>query len=355
MAQKEDMHLDPAVSCAIPIFEHRTVTLAHGGGGKLTHSMLREVFLPQFRNEILDVLHDGAIFTLNGQRLAFTTDSFIVDPIFFPGGDIGTLAIDGTVNDLAVCGATPMYISAAFIIEEGLPMEDLRRIAVSMRNAAHDAGVAIVTGDTKVVDHGKGDKVFINTAGLGVIEMGIDIDPRKARLGDKVIINGPIGAHGIAIISVREGLEFETQVQSDVAPLSHLVKVILDKSRNVHVLRDPTRGGIATALNEIAGQSRVGISLNEVDIQISEEVRAACEILGLDPLYVANEGKVLVFTAPQDAGVILDTLRSHPLGKEAAIIGEVVSDHPGIVVMRSRIGGSRVVDMLSGEQLPRIC
>lgn len=279
----------------------------------------------------------------------------MVKPIFFPGGDIGKLAVHGTVNDLAMCGARPLYLSAGFILEEGLPMADLWRVVRSMQEAAARAGVALVTGDTKVVDRGKGDQIFINTSGVGLVEPGVRIHPGRASVGDKVLINGPIAVHGIAIMSVREGLEFETEITSDTAPLNTLVQAILAACKDVHVLRDPTRGGVTSALAEIAEQAQVGIRLDETSIPLSEEVKGACEILGLDPLYVANEGKLLAVVPPQAAGAVLAAMRAHPLGTEAALIGEVVDEHPGMVTMKTAVGGSRVVDMLSGEQLPRIC
>jgi hydrogenase expression/formation protein HypE len=314
------------------------------------------MFLPAFDNPALEMLHDGALLELGGTRLAFSTDSFVVSPLFFPGGDIGSLAVHGTVNDLAMCGARPAWLSASFILEEGLPMGDLWRIVQSMQRAAQAVGVPIVTGDTKVVDRGKGDGVFINTSGLGLIPAEVQVSPRRACPGDLVLINGAIAVHGIAIMSVREGLEFETALASDSAPLHDLVARILDVAGDqVHVLRDPTRGGLASALNEIAAQAEVGIRLEETRIPIGEEVRGACEILGLDPLYVANEGKCLVIVDRTAAEAVLAAMRAHPLGQQAAIIGEVVAEHPRKVFMRSRIGGMRIVDVLSGEQLPRIC
>jgi hydrogenase expression/formation protein HypE len=342
--------------CPIPISEYPTILLAHGGGGKLTQMLIEHVFLPAFANPALETLHDGAILEVGETRLAFTTDSFVVSPIFFPGGDIGCLAVHGTVNDLAMCGARPLALSAGFILEEGFPMEDLCRIVESMREAAQRVGVPIVTGDTKVVDKGKGDGIFINTTGIGIIPAGIQISPKRARPGDLILINGAIAVHGIAIMSVREGLEFETTLASDTAPLHDLVARILEAGEDkVHVLRDPTRGGVASALNEIASKAKVGIVLDEASIPIWEEVKGACEILGLDPLYVANEGKCLAIVAREKAEEVLEAMKSHPLGKEAAIIGEVVEEHPGQVILRSRIGGRRIVEMLSGEQLPRIC
>jgi hydrogenase expression/formation protein HypE len=356
-----DLHINdqdvgaPLGSCPLPIMDHKEIVLAHGSGGKLTHQLIQKMMLPQFRNEFLEPLHDGAVFAVNGSRLAFSTDSYVVKPIFFPGGDIGKLAIHGTVNDLAMCGARPLYLSAGFILEEGLAMADLWRVVRSMQEAAAEAGVALVTGDTKVVDRGKGDQIFINTSGIGLVEPEVRIHPSRARIGDKVLVNGPIAVHGIAIMSVREGLEFETEITSDTAPLNGLVQTILAACKDVHVLRDPTRGGVASTLAEIAEQARVGIGLDEVSIPLSEAVKGACEILGLDPLHVANEGKLLAVVPPGAADAVLAAMRDHPLGREAALIGEVVDDHPGLVTMKTAVGGSRVVDMLSGEQLPRIC
>jgi hydrogenase expression/formation protein HypE len=349
------INLNDGFACPIPLMEYKTILLAHGGGGKLSHQMIQKVFVSQFNNDLLDPMHDGAMFALGGTRYAFSTDSYVINPIFFPGGDIGSLAVNGTVNDLAMCGARPLYLSSAFIIEEGLPMEDLWRVVLSMKQAAEAAGVQLVTGDTKVVDRGKGDKLFINTSGIGIIPDGVQINPKQAKLGDKIILSGSIAEHGIAIMSVREGLEFETQIKSDCAPLNGLVESMLAASKEIHVLRDPTRGGVATVLNEIAESSQVGISIREEHIPVREEVRGACEILGFDPLYVANEGKLIAFVSAEAADSVLKTMRAHPLGKNAILIGEVVASHPGTVIMKTRIGGSRVVDMLSGEQLPRIC
>jgi len=343
------------LACPLPITDYKSVLLAHGGGGKLSQQLIQKMFVSQFKNEFLEPLLDGAIVSIDGTRLAFSTDSYVVNPIFFPGGDIGELAVNGTVNDIAMCGARPLYLSAGFIIEEGLPMTDLWRIVLSMQRAAAEADVMLVTGDTKVVDKGKGDKIFINTSGVGVLDPGVTIGPKLARRGDKIIINGPIAVHGIAIMSVREGLQFETQIRSDTAALNGLVQAMVETGDGVHVLRDPTRGGVASALNEIAESANIGINIEEERIPLTEEVRGACEILGFDPLYVANEGKLIAFVAPEEADGILAAMRAHPLGKDAVQIGEVVNEHPGIVTMKSRIGGSRVVDMLSGEQLPRIC
>jgi hydrogenase expression/formation protein HypE len=344
------------LQCPIPLSEYPQVTLAHGGGGRLTHALVERMFLAAFRNPALEPLHDGAILEVPAGRLALSTDSFVVSPLFFPGGDIGSLAVHGTVNDLAMCGARPLALTAGFVLEEGLPMDDLWRIVRSMARAARDAGVSVVTGDTKVVDRGKGDGVFINTTGVGMVPEGVDIAPSRARPGDRLLLNGRIADHGIAIMSVREGLAFETTIESDSAALNGLVGTLLDAlGGQVHVLRDPTRGGLASATNEIAASAKVGLRLEESAIPLAEQVRGACEILGLDPLYVANEGKVLAIVAPEAAERALALMRAHPLGREAAIVGEVVAEHPGRVMMRSRVGGVRVVDMLSGEQLPRIC
>jgi hydrogenase expression/formation protein HypE len=342
-------------ACPLPISSYKEIVLAHGSGGKLSQQLMQGVVLPAFRNELLAPLHDGAIFEINGARLAFSTDSHVVSPIFFPGGDIGKLAVHGTVNDLAMCGARPLHLSVGFILEEGLPMEDFARIVQSMREAAAEAGVTLVTGDTKVVDRGKADRIFINTSGIGVIRDGADISPSRAKPGDKILLSGEIAVHGIAIMSVREGLEFETEIASDTAPLNGLVDAMFATGGNIHVLRDPTRGGVSSALTEIAQGAGAGMLLEEAAIPIGQAVQGACEILGLDPLYVANEGKLLAIVAAEDAERILAAMRAHPLGREAAIIGEVVAEHPGFVLMKTRVGGTRVVDMLSGEQLPRIC
>jgi hydrogenase expression/formation protein HypE len=347
-------------SCPLPIFEHKQIVLGHGSGGKLTAELIDKVFRPAFTNPILDQLDDQAVVQVNGTRLAFTTDSFVVTPIFFPGGDIGRLAINGTVNDLAMSGARPLYLAAAFILEEGLPADDLRRVVESMRDAASEAGVLLVTGDTKVVNRGKGDQVFITTTGLGVIDSPVVISANRARPGDKIILSGFIGDHGMAIMSQRENLEFEGAIESDCAPLHGLVHVMLEVSGSdgvstIHCLRDPTRGGVATTLNEIAGRSQVGMLLQEGAIPVRETVKGACEILGLDPLYVANEGKLVAIVAAGAADEIVQRMRQHPLGGDAAVIGEVVADHAGMVLMKTEIGGTRVLDVMFGEQLPRIC
>jgi hydrogenase expression/formation protein HypE len=343
-------------SCPAPVMPVETVQVAHGGGGRMSQKLVETIFLPALRNPALEMLHDGAMLSLPPGRVAFSTDSYVIDPIFFPGGDIGSLSVHGTVNDLAMCGARPLHLSAAFIIEEGLPLSDLRRIVESMARAAAGAGVTIVTGDTKVVDRGKGDKIFINTTGIGVIPDGIDVSPRRARPGDVVIVSGEIAVHGIAILSVRQGLQFETEMVSDSVSLNGLVGTALDVAgADVHVLRDPTRGGVASALNEIATAASVSIELEEMAIPVNDAVRGACEILGFDPLYVANEGKCLAIVAPESAGAVLEAWRRHPLGAQAAVIGAVREEPSGRLVLHTRIGARRIVDMLSGEQLPRIC
>ena len=344
-----------SLSCPVPRPADNFVLLAHGGGGKLTHQLIEQLFLPAFACAPLEARHDGAVLRLNGQRVAFTTDSYVVRPLIFPGGTIGDLAVNGAVNDLAMCGARPLYLSAGFILEEGLPMETLRAIVESMRVAAGRAGVELVTGDTKVVDKGKGDGMFINTAGIGVIEIGADISPAAVRAGDAVIVSGDLGSHGVAILSVREGLEFEAPVQSDTAPLWEPVRALLDAGIEIHCLRDLTRGGLSSALNEIASAARTGIEISEAAVPVREVVRGACEILGLDPLYVANEGRFVAFLPERDTGRALELLRNFPVCADAARIGGVTESHTGIVTLESRIGGHRVLDMLSGEQLPRIC
>jgi hydrogenase expression/formation protein HypE len=341
--------------CPAPIIDPERIILGHGSGGKLTAELVQKIFLPAFNNEYLARLDDQAVLEVNGARLAFTTDSFVVTPIIFPGGDIGRLAVNGTVNDLAMSGAKPLYIAAAFILEEGLAIEDLRRVVDSMRAAARDAKVLLVTGDTKVVERGKGDRVFITTTGIGIVEKPITISANRAQPGDKIILSGTIGDHGIAILSQRENLEFEGHIESDTAALHTLVSGMLDAGAEIHCLRDPTRGGVATILNEIAQSSGVGIELKEREIPIRETVKGACEILGLDPLYVANEGKLVAVVAGHATAAVLSSMRRHPLGREARIVGEVVARHPRMVLMQTEIGGTRVVDMLSGEQLPRIC
>jgi hydrogenase expression/formation protein HypE len=329
------------------------ILLAHGSGGKLSHDLIQS-FMPDLTNPILERMDDSAVFEVSG-RLAFTTDSYTVNPIFFPGGDIGRLAVCGTVNDLAMSGARPLYLSLAFIIEEGLPISDLKKILTSIKKAAGEAGVKIVTGDTKVVDRGSADKLFINTAGVGIVPEGVEISAANAKPGDKIIISGNIGDHGIAVLSQREGLKFHTPVPSDCAPLNGLVADMLAASANIHSLRDPTRGGLATTLNDFASQSKVGIRIEENKIPVDKAVLAGCELLGFDPLYIANEGKLVAAVAPEDAEAILAGMKRNKYGRGAAIIGEVVPEHPGQVVMMTSLGASRIVDMPVGELLPRIC
>jgi len=355
VAPPEEATSLPGAACPLPILHHEQIVLGHGSGGKLSAELLESVFLPAFTNPTLDRLDDQALLQIGNSRVAFTTDSFVVTPIFFPGGDIGRLAINGTVNDLAMSGARPLYLAAAFILEEGLSTEELRRIVHSMSESAKEAGVQLVTGDTKVVNRGKGDKIFISTTGIGVVEKPVNISADRAQPGDKIILSGYIGDHGMAILSQRENLEFEGTIQSDCAALHTLVSDMLDVCLDVHCLRDPTRGGFATVLNEIAVRSDVGMLLRETDIPVRDTVRGACEILGLDPMYVANEGKLVAIVPPDSANDIINRMREHPLGRDARIVGEVVADHRGMVLMNTEIGGTRVVDTLFGEQLPRIC
>jgi hydrogenase expression/formation protein HypE len=351
------------VACPLPLTDYEHVLLGHGSGGKLTADLIHRVFLPAFGNETLSALEDQATLNLksaagNGAgsvRMALTTDSFVVRPLFFPGGDIGRLAVHGTINDLAVGGARPLFLTAAFILEEGLAMADLRRIVDSMREACALGEIQLVTGDTKVVDRGKGDQIFITTTGVGVVPADLHLSIRNPQPGDKILISGTIGDHGIAIMSVREGLEFETVLESDSAPLAGLTQLMLERCPQIRWMRDPTRGGVSSALNEMAVAANVGVKLREDALPIRREVRAACEMLGLDPLYVANEGKLIAVVAPEQAGDLLETIRQHPLGRNAALIGEVVASHPGAVAIKTLVGGERRVAMLAGEQLPRIC
>ena len=345
-------------SCPVPFAGYDRVLLGHGSGGRLSSDLVTRLFLPALGNDVLNRLEDQATCDLPGlanARLAITTDSFVVRPIFFPGGDIGRLAVHGTVNDLAVGGATPLFLAAAFILEEGLPLDDLRRIVTSMKAAAGESGVTVVAGDTKVVDRGKGDQIFITTTGVGLVPAGRALSVSAARPGDRVVVSGTIGDHGMAIMSVREGLEFETALESDTAALNGLVAAMLEQGAGIRAMRDPTRGGVSSALNEIAAASRAGVELVERDIPLRDSVRAACEILGLDPLYVANEGKLIAIVAAEHADHLVKVMRQHPLGRDASMIGEIVDEHRGTVVMRSVAGGSRIVPMLAGEQLPRIC
>lgn len=343
------------LSCPIPASEYDRVQLSHGGGGRLTGQLIERMFRTALGNEFLDQDHDGALLTMSSADLAFTTDSFVVDPLFFPGGNIGDLAVNGTVNDLACCGAIPRYLSLAFILEEGLPMEDLWRVVLSIKEAAGRAGVKIVTGDTKVVERGKGDGVFINTSGIGERIEGSRISPGRCEPGDVVLINGSIAEHGICILSQREKLGFSPAIESDTVSLSPMLTDLVQQLSSIKVLRDPTRGGLASALNEISTNSRTGIELYEDRIAVSETVRGACEILGLDPLYVANEGKVVVILPEEDAERALEIMRSHPEGQQSELIGRIKQEQPGTVRLRTLVGSSRIVDMLSGEQLPRIC
>jgi len=334
--------------------EFEKILLVHGSGGKLAHELVEKSFLKAFDNPPLAKLDDSAVIDFSG-RLAFTTDSYVVSPIFFPGGDIGKLAVYGTVNDLAMSGAKPLYLSLSFIIEEGLPRGELAEIVESVQRAAEEAAVKIVTGDTKVVHRGSADKLFINTAGIGIIPEGVDISGSNATPGDKVLLSGPIGEHGIAVLSQREGLSFSTRLESDCAPLNSLVAEMLQASPNIHCLRDPTRGGLATTLNELSKQSQVSIRIDEEKVPVCEEVLAACEMLGLDPLYVANEGRLVAIVPAEDVDKVLKAMRGNHYGKEASLIGEVRAEHPGRVVMKTRLGASRIVDMLVGDPLPRIC
>jgi hydrogenase expression/formation protein HypE len=329
------------------------ILLAHGSGGKLMHDLI-ESFLPDLANPLLEKLEDSAVFEVNG-RLAFTTDSYTVSPLFFPGGDIGRLAVCGTVNDLSMSGARPLYLSLALVIEEGLPVSELKKVMASIREAADEAGVKIVTGDTKVVGRGGADRLFINTAGVGLVPEGVDISAANARPGDKVILSGGIGDHGIAVLSQREGLRFHTPVPSDCAPLNGLVADMLAASKRIRCLRDPTRGGLAVTLNDFAARSKVGVTIEETATPVARAVLAACELLGLDPLYIANEGKLVAVVPPEDAGAVLAAMKAHQYGRDAAVIGEVVSRHPGRVVMKTALGASRILDMPVGELLPRIC
>ncbi|MGD0897531.1 MAG: hydrogenase expression/formation protein HypE [Thermoguttaceae bacterium] len=341
------------MSCPLPLSDHATVQLAHGGGGRLMRNLIETVFRPVFG--AAEPPHDSAVVELAGARLAFTTDTFVVHPLFFPGGDIGSLAVYGTVNDLAMAGARPLWLSAGFILEEGLPMETLRRVVASMGEAAAKVGVRIVTGDTKVVDRGKGDGVFINTAGIGLVPPGIDISPSRVVPGDVVLLSGDLGRHGTAVMSVREGLGFQGSIESDCGPLSELVEAMLAAGGDIHCLRDLTRGGLAAAVCEIAEDARVGIELVEAAIGVSEPVAAACELLGLDPLYVANEGRLVAMVAPSAAPRVLEILRGHPAAHGPAVIGRIVAEHPGTVEVQGLLGGGRILDLLSGEQMPRIC
>jgi hydrogenase expression/formation protein HypE len=349
---KAQMEFSPV--CPLPITEYPQILLAHGGGGKLMHDLIETMFVPAFSNSLLGERHDGAVFDVGPVRMAFTTDSYVVKPLFFPGGDIGALAVNGTVNDLAMCGARPLYLSAGFIIEEGFETEKLWDIVQSIKRAAESAGVYLVTGDTKVVDKGKGDGIFINTAGVGIIDHEMVIAPKQVQSGDSIILSGDIGRHGIAIMAVREGLEFESAIESDCAPLAELVMELINDGIEIHCMRDLTRGGLASALVEITETSGHPIGIDEVAIPIRDDVRGACEILGFDPLYLANEGRFVLFLPEVHAERAVEIMKEHLPSKSASVIGKVGEGHAG-VTLKSRIGASRIVDMFTGEQLPRIC
>jgi hydrogenase expression/formation protein HypE len=346
--------------CPLPLQNYPTIVMGHGSGGKMMSDLIKHMFLPISNHPTLAQLGDSAVLDmskngLSGGRLAFSTDSFVVSPLIFPGGDIGKLAVHGTINDLAMSGAKPLYLSAGFILEEGLPMDLLGQIATSFSEACKQAMVELVTGDTKVVNKGHGDGIFINTTGIGIIPDEIDIRPDRAELGDVIIVSGTVGDHGMAIMSVREGLEFESEIESDSANLYELVAMMLEETNQIHCLRDATRGGLAAALNELAASSNAGIEFEEKLVPINTPVAAACEMLGLDPFYVANEGKLVAILPESEAEVVLNKIRTHPLGAQAAVIGRVVYEHPGLVVAKTGIGGTRVVDLPTGELLPRIC
>lgn len=344
------------LQCPMPKFDFDLITLGHGSGGLLTNRLLDSGVFDLLKNELLDERHDGAIFPVAAGRMAFSTDSYVISPVFFPGGNIGELAINGTVNDLAMCGAQAKYLSLGFILEEGLTMSEFWEILTSIKYAADAAGIKVVTGDTKVVERGKGDKIFINTSGVGYLHPQADIRKSRVQVGDKIIVSGPIATHGIAILSVRQGLEFEAHIESDTTNLNHCVMGLLDRfGRDIHLLHDPTRGGVATVLNEMARDTRLGIELWEKQLPVGDTVAGACELLGLDPLYVANEGIFLAVVSPESADAFLEALKSDAKGQHAALIGEVVETHPRQVVLHSKIGGKRVVNMPIGEQLPRIC
>lgn len=342
-------------TCPVPLKNYPTIVMGHGAGGKMMNDLIRHLFAAEFSNDLLGQMADATVIQLEAGRLAFSTDSFVVSPLFFPGGDIGELAVNGTVNDIAMSGATPAFLSAGFILEEGLPMETLGRLCTSMARACKAAGVQIATGDTKVVNKGHGDGVYINTSGIGRISEGVQIGPALARPGDAVLVSGTMGDHGIAVMSVREGLNFQTQIKSDTAPLHGLVAAMLSYTKEIHCLRDATRGGLAAVLNELAQASNVGIEFDEMKVPVRPEVTAACEMLGLDPLFIANEGKLVAILPEKYADGMLEVMHQHPYGKDARIIGRVVEQHRGMVVAKTSIGGSRVVDLPAGELLPRIC
>lgn len=345
----------PFSDCPLPIAGTTEILLGHGSGGKLTSDLIEKIILPAFSNATLDRLDDQAILEINGSRLAFTTDSYVVTPIFFPGGDIGQLAVNGTINDLAMGGARPLYLSLAFILEEGLPIAEFQRVVASVREAAQRAGVQVVTGDTKVVGRGSGDKVFITTSGIGVVRDGIELSSSRVRPGDAILVSGTLGDHGIAILSQREGMSFEEPIESDTAPLHNLVEAMLHAFPDIHAMRDPTRGGLAATLVEIASRRKLGMEIDETLVPVRDSVRGACEILGIDPFFVANEGKLVAFVPDAGAAVVLGAMRSHPLGRDSVRIGRVVEDRRGMVRVRTSIGGERILDLPFGEVLPRIC
>ena len=342
-------------TCPLPLQNYPTIVMGHGSGGKMMADLIQHMFAPAFENDLLNQMGDSAVFNVNGARLAFTTDSFVVSPLFFPGGDIGELAVNGTVNDLAMSGAHPMFLSSGFILEEGLAMESLGRIVASIANTCREAGVQLITGDTKVVNKGHGDGLYINTTGIGLVPEGVNISPKNAQPGDAVIVSGTMGDHGIAIMSVREGLQFETEIRSDTAPLNGLVEAMLNVTQGIHCLRDATRGGLSAVLNELASASKAGIEFEEKKVPVKTEVSAACEMLGLDPFYIANEGKLVAIVPEANADAVLEAMHAHPFGVDATRIGTITKDHPGLVVAKTSIGGSRVVDLPAGELLPRIC
>ncbi|MET8811600.1 hydrogenase expression/formation protein HypE [Streptomyces sp. NPDC004549] len=348
--------VDPATwSCPAPLRDQGVVVMGHGGGGALSAELMEQVFAPAYGNPVLAALTDSAVLQLGGAKLAFSTDSYVVRPLFFPGGCLGDLAVNGTVNDLAMSGARPAYLSTAFVLEEGVGLDVVARIARAVGAAAEAAGVTVATGDTKVVESGHGDGVYVTTAGVGLVPDGVDIRPQRARPGDAVIVSGPIGLHGVAVMSVREGLEFGVEIASDTAPLAGLVAAMLDVTSDLHVLRDPTRGGLGAALNEIARASGTGVRLTERAVPVPDEVANACGFLGLDPFYVANEGRLVAFVPREHADAVLAAMRAHPQGTGAALIGECVAEHPGMVTVATGLGGTRVLDLPLGEQLPRIC
>ncbi|POX58472.1 hydrogenase expression/formation protein HypE [Streptomyces sp. Ru62] len=356
LATTDTAPVDPANwTCPAPLRDQPVVVMGHGGGGALSAELIEQVFAPAYGNPTLAALTDSAVLGLGGARLAFSTDSYVVRPLFFPGGSLGDLAVNGTVNDLAMSGARPTHLSAAFILEEGVELAVVERVARAMGDAARTAGVTIATGDTKVVESGHGDGVYVTTAGVGVVPEGVDIRPQRARPGDAVIVSGPIGQHGVAVLSVREGLEFGVEITSDTAPLADLVAAMLAATPDIHVLRDPTRGGLGASLNEIARASGTGVRLRERAVPVPDEVANACGFLGLDPLYVANEGRLVAFVPAEHSEAVLAAMRAHPQGTGATLVGECVADHPGMVVVATGLGGTRVLDLPLGEQLPRIC